>query len=143
MKWEHIFVDTIPAQIAPRVLYVSIRYRTAKHLCPCGCGSEVVTPIRPNKWSIRFNGRSVSLYPSIGNWSLECKSHYWIRENEIEWAEAWSDAQIERARSKQRVADAKYFRSVDAGEEWSEQTVPMKTVAAWLCRVGRFFRSKK
>ena len=73
--WKHEFVDTIPADIEPSVLYVSIRYRTSKHLCPCGCCFEVVTPILPNKWCLKYNGAAVSLYPSVGNWSLDCKSH--------------------------------------------------------------------
>ncbi|MGN6800789.1 MAG: DUF6527 family protein [Ginsengibacter sp.] len=26
---------------------------------------------------------TTTFYPSIGNWSFDCQSHYWIRENMI------------------------------------------------------------
>jgi hypothetical protein len=37
----------------------------------------------------------VSLDPSIGNWSFPCRSHYWIRNNKVRWAENWSQARID------------------------------------------------
>ena len=54
------------------ILYVSMEYATATHLCACGCGLTVVTPISPTDWQISYNGRTVSLYPSIGNRSFPC-----------------------------------------------------------------------
>ncbi|MFG3301452.1 DUF6527 family protein [Micromonospora chersina] len=83
---EHRFVDSAPDVLDDGVLYVSIRYATALHLCPCGCGSEVVTPISRKGWSLTFDGVSVTLHPSVGNWNYPCRSHYWIRLNRIEWA---------------------------------------------------------
>lgn len=79
------FVDSIPEKILPGILYVSIRFSTAIHLCACGCGHEVVTPISPRGWKILYDGETISLSPSIGNWNFRCKSHYWIRKNCIEW----------------------------------------------------------
>ncbi|MFB9982547.1 DUF6527 family protein [Mesorhizobium kowhaii] len=46
------FVDYIPDDVEAGVLYVSRRFSTATHLCCCGCGREVVTPLNPAKWSI-------------------------------------------------------------------------------------------
>ena len=63
------------------ILYISIEHSVAIHKCACGCGKEVVTPISPNGWKLIFDGETVSLNPSIGNWNLECKSHYFIRNN--------------------------------------------------------------
>lgn len=83
---EHRFVDSAPDVLDDAVLYVSIRYAAAIHLCPCGCGSEIVTPISRKGWSLTFDGVSVTLHPSVGNWNYPCRSHYWIRLNRIEWA---------------------------------------------------------
>jgi hypothetical protein len=46
--------------------------------CCCGCGHEVVTPFSPTDWKLTFDCVSVSLYPSIGNWSPPCRAHYFI-----------------------------------------------------------------
>ena len=32
-----------------------------------------------------FDGRTISLNPSIGNWSYPCRSHYWIKGNRVVW----------------------------------------------------------
>ena len=97
---QHKFVEFIPDVIEEGVLYISIEYCTAIHKCVCGCGNEVVTPLSPTDWEITFNGRVVSLSPSIGNWSFKCKSHYWIRQNKIRFARRWSDWEIEDGRRK-------------------------------------------
>ncbi len=95
---RHEFVETIPASLEKGCLYISIRYRTASHLCACGCGTRVVTPIKPAKWNLTYNGETVSLSPSIGRWQLPCKSHYWIRNDQVEWSTGWTDEQIEGGR---------------------------------------------
>ncbi len=95
---SHKFVEFIPSELENRVLYISVEFCTAVHKCFCGCGSRVVTPITPNDWELIFDGESVSLYPSIGSWNLDCQSHYWIRNNKIDWAEPWSKEKIDRNR---------------------------------------------
>jgi hypothetical protein len=70
------------------------------HKCVCGCGNEVVTPISPTDWQLSFNGRGITLKPSIGNWNFKCKTHYFIIENRVEFASSWSDYQKEVARKK-------------------------------------------
>lgn len=97
---DHKFVSLIPENIEAGTLYISIDFKTAIHLCACGCGNEVVTPLSPSDWELIFDGESVSLYPSIGNWSLPCQSHYWIRKGAIKWAPTWSRTQIEENRKK-------------------------------------------
>jgi hypothetical protein len=79
----HKFVELIPDVLEDGVLYISIPHCVAIHKCICGCGNEVVTPIAPDGWRLSFDGESVSLSPSIGNWNLECRSHYWIRNNQV------------------------------------------------------------
>ncbi|MEU4159242.1 DUF6527 family protein [Actinoplanes sp. NPDC026670] len=82
---EHRFVDAAPEHLDDGVVYVSIPYATALHRCACGCGTEVVTPLSPGGWTLLFDGRTVSLQPSIGNGNLTCRSHYWIRNDRVQW----------------------------------------------------------
>ena len=77
------FVDEVPVSLEPGVLYVSTRYRTAAHLCPCSCGLKVVTPIRPTRWSLTWDGDSTTLAPSIGLARMPCGSHYFIRNGHV------------------------------------------------------------
>ncbi|MFT3793766.1 DUF6527 family protein [Flavobacterium sp.] len=91
-------MEFIPSELEEGVLYITVAYKTAVHLCICGCGNRVVTPITPTDWQFTFNGRTITLYPSIGNWNFECRSHYWIQENDIVMAPKWSQEQIERGR---------------------------------------------
>lgn len=86
LKFE--FVEFIPENIKEGYIYISIEYATAVHKCCCGCGSEVVTPLSPSDWSLLFDGESISLHPSIGNWSFKCHSHYFIRNNNVIWLPA-------------------------------------------------------
>lgn len=100
-KFKHQFSDLIPEDLNEGILYVSAKFNTVTHLCACGCKSEVVTPLSPSDWNITHNGKNITLYPSIGNWDLPCQSHYWIRNNEVEWAPKWSRERIERNRAYQ------------------------------------------
>ena len=82
---RHEFTDHLPDELDDGVAYVSMRYTVVVHMCCCGCRNKVVTPVNPEAWELTFDGKSISLYPSIGNRSLPCRSHYWIRRNRIDW----------------------------------------------------------
>lgn len=90
----HEFVDIIPEDPDAGRLYISIRFRTATHLCACGCGTKVVTPIKPARWRLIYNGETVSLVPSIGRWQLECRSHYWIHQDRVVWSRSFSEKEV-------------------------------------------------
>jgi hypothetical protein len=94
------FVEYIPEELEERTVYISVVYGTAVHKCCCGCGREVVTPLSPAGWQLIFDGKSVSLYPSIGNWSLPCQSHYFITKNRAIWAPRWTRKQIGEGRAQ-------------------------------------------
>lgn len=81
------FTETIPEDLADGTVYISTRFSTAVHKCCCGCGTEVVTPLSPNDWRLTFDGESVSLCPSVGNFGLPCQSHYWISSSTVVWAD--------------------------------------------------------
>lgn len=105
-----VFVDFIPSEVVTGSIYISIKFSTATHKCACGCGSEVVTPLSPTDWKMTYDGKTITLYPSIGNWSFKCKSHYWVRQNRIDWAENWSSVDISKNRAYDRSQKEKYFR---------------------------------
>jgi hypothetical protein len=114
------FVEFIPTDLERGILYVSMQYATASHRCCCGCGSEVVTPLTPTDWKLIFDGETVSLDPSIGNWSFPCQSHYWVRRNKVQWAAIWSRHQVDEGRAwdravKQRQFDETGLRRDDTG----------------------------
>jgi hypothetical protein len=95
---QHEFVESAPEQLNAGRLYISMPYATTMHLCCCGCGNEVVLPLKPTAWRITYDGEAVSLSPSVGNWSLPCRSHYWIEDSKIRWSGAWTDEQVEAGR---------------------------------------------
>lgn len=97
------FVDAIPTAIEQGKIYISMEFATAVHSCACGCRMEVVTPFSPTDWKLVFDGVSISLSPSIGNWSFPCRSHYWIKNNQVEWADDWAQEQIDAGRVHDRL----------------------------------------
>jgi len=113
---KHEFVDFIPDGLEQGTIYVSIRFATASHLCCCGCGNKVVTPIRPTDWKLIFDGKTISLDPSIGSWSLACQSHYWITRNRVKWARRWSRKEIDSGRVRDRLAKARYRTLTDSDQ---------------------------
>ena len=108
---RHEFVEFIPGVQEDGVLYISMEYATAVHRCCCGCGEKVVTPFTPTDWKLTYDGRTVTLTPSIGNWGLTCRSHYWIRRNRVEWAPTWSPDRVDAGRRRDERAKQEYFET--------------------------------
>lgn len=119
-KLNHRFVEYIPKDLEEGVLYISIRFGTAVHKCACGCGNKTVTPLSPTDWELKYNGESISLNPSIGNWSFPCQSHYWIINDEIRWADKWSKEKIQTNRARQQINKKRYFNSSKTSSKESE-----------------------
>ena len=111
MRLRHEFVDHIPEQLDDGVLYVSIRFGTVVHRCACGCGEEVVTPLGPVEWRLTYDGRTVSLEPSIGNWSFPCRSHYWIDGGMVRWARGFSEAEVALVQQKAWTRRNSYYQT--------------------------------
>lgn len=128
------FVRAMPETLEAGILYVSIDFVIAAHLCCCGCGMEVVTPLSRTDWTLLYNGEAASLYPSIGNWSFPCQSHYWVDDGRVVWAGAWSQNQIERGRALDRIAK---HRSA-SHKVITEPTEAVRSPSAWA-RIRRWF----
>jgi hypothetical protein len=106
---KHEFVEFIPDDLQENTVYVSVSFATAVHKCFCGCGNEVVTPLSPTDWQLTYDGQSISLYPSIGNWNFKCRSHYWIERNKVKWARSWTQKEIDSGRAWDTLSKAKYY----------------------------------
>ena len=115
---QHRFVEIIPDAVEDDVLYISLKYCTAIHKCVCGCGNEVVTPISPTDWKLIFDGKTVSLSPSIGNWNFNCQSHYWIKRNEIVYAREWDKEEIQFGRINDKKRKAKYYNKENKNSKY-------------------------
>jgi hypothetical protein len=111
---RHEFVDHVPEVLREGTVYISIKFATATHKCCCGCGNEVVTPISPTGWTLIFDGETISLDPSIGNWSFPCQSHYWIRRNRVKWAPAWSRERIAAGRAYEAMEKERFLGSASS-----------------------------
>lgn len=136
---RHQFVRSVPRELEAGVLYVSMEYATAVHSCCCGCGEQVVTPLTPTDWCMTFDGETVSLHPSVGNWNQKCRSHYIIKKGRVFEAAPWSEKQVEAERTRDQKAKAQYFRKAPDAKRIipSEPIqVPDRSRHFWL----RFFR---
>lgn len=131
------FVEFIPDRLEHGILYISRRYSTVTHLCCCGCGQEVVTPLKPAKWRLDEQSGAVWLSPSIGNWSFPCQSHYWIEGNRVRWIAALSPAAIAQVRARDRYdAEQAHRRSfILAVRDWI--TAAWRSTARALSRFWR------
>jgi len=105
------FVEMVPEVLEPGLLYVSIPYGTVAHLCCCGCQEEVVTPLTPTDWRMTYDGEQVSLHPSVGSWTLPCRSHYVIARGEVKWAKAWTEKQIAAERLRDKAAKTNFYQT--------------------------------
>lgn len=105
---RHEFVEFIPDVLDEGTLYISMGYAIVAHKCCCGCGQETITPLSPTDWKLTYDGKTISLDPSIGNWSFDCQSHYWVEGSTVMWATRWSREEIAGGRSRDRFAKGRY-----------------------------------
>ncbi|HHF0657452.1 DUF6527 family protein [Pseudomonas aeruginosa] len=117
------FVEHFPDKLEPGELYLAMEFATAAHLCACGCGNKVITPFSPTDWQMYFDGETVSLKPSIGNWSFKCRSHYWVRSGRIEWAGNMSQEAVNAGRKRDFEAKAR-LQSSRPREDVGLQSAP-------------------
>ena len=109
MRFRLERVRTMPVQLDSGVLYVSEEFETAAHLCACGCGSKVRTPLGPAEWTFTDHPEGPSLDPSIGNWQRPCKAHYWIDNGRVKWSVRWSAEQIAAGRAIEQLRRDRHY----------------------------------
>jgi hypothetical protein len=91
-------VQFMPKVLEPGILYVAEEFGAAAHLCACGCGAKIRTPLGPTDWKCEETKSGPSLHPSVGNWQQSCQSHYWVYRGRIIPAPKWSREEIASGR---------------------------------------------
>ena len=96
-----------------------------------------------------FDGESVSLNPSIGNWYLHCRSHYLIRKGKVIEAGSWAQARIDAEWGRDRQAKSRFYQDKDAVEHAQDMVEPPVAVTrsvatdnagSFLQRLGNWIR---
>jgi hypothetical protein len=131
VEWR--FVEYIPEQLEQGVIYIAPEFGAVLHLCLDGCGERISTPLSPAQWALTFDGETISLWPSIGNWDLPCRSHYIIRKSRVIWSDKWSDEAIKAGARHDRSAAERHF---------SQGAKPSATPPSWS-RFERFFGRRR
>jgi hypothetical protein len=111
-KVKLLEVKYLPQELDSGILYVSKKYGIAGHLCPCGCGNKIISPLGRTEWHLKVKNGKPTLYPSLGNWQLSCRSHYYIIDGEIEWSYQWNDDQIKRGQNAEDMRRKNYFKKL-------------------------------
>lgn len=124
----HRYVEFIPKELDEGILYISPRFKTASHLCCCGCGQKVVTPLNPAKWHLQDHGSTVSLSPSIGLGTFPCRSHYFIHRSSIDWCPNMTEAQTRLAQRADEYASQIYT---------GERSLVPRSISAWIIDKAR------
>ncbi|MFA6234122.1 MAG: DUF6527 family protein [Bacteroidota bacterium] len=130
MKFKLERVYYMPEEMVSGVLYVSEEFGIAIHMCPCGCGEKIKTPLGPVDWSFEETQDGPSLDPSIGNWQQPCQSHYWITHGEVVWAKQWTSKQIVAGRFDEEERRIAFYRVSKR-----EPTNSVKKFIRWIRRL--------
>lgn len=84
----------LPGKLNSKTMYLVGEDGFLEHvsmLCPCGCRQIVhlnlLTDERPVWQLVRHQNGKITLHPSIWR-KVGCRSHYWIRENRIQWCKS-------------------------------------------------------
>jgi hypothetical protein len=128
-KFELRKVQCMPTDLEPGILYVAEEFGAAAHLCACGCGVIVRTPLDDTEWSLEETEEGPSLNPSIGNWQEACQSHYWIERGSVRWAPKWTSGQIEAGRRREQVRRDKHFET-----RYGRQPTKLRKLWNWFKR---------
>ncbi len=80
-QFKTLYVDTLPLKkdMEEGIVYVSERTWQSSHLCACGCGDEILTPLVRGGWKHVVNEKDeITLFPSVT--SESCDSTYSINQ---------------------------------------------------------------
>ena len=75
-----VLVKFIPSKekMEQDTIYISYPFKTAVHLCLCGCGNESVTPLNNDGWNLSLENLQITMTPSILNTNCPNQCHYVI-----------------------------------------------------------------
>ena len=92
-------------------------------------------------WTLEVVNGAVTLRPSVGNWSLPCRSHYLIRQNKVVWARDMSHDEIERGRINDHQLRDTHFAEVNRRKGMEkDRAAAAPQPASWFARLRRALR---
>lgn len=142
MNLRHEFVEYMPEEIKEGILYISIPFGTMIHKCGCGCGEDVVTPLGPTEWKFTYDGKTISVHPSVGNWSFPCRSHYWIDRSHVRWARTLTMEEVLEARAKTKEYRRQHYAQGEKDPEVFEvRTNQQNRIKEKLTKLWRRIRA--
>ena len=139
---EPRFVKRVPDVLEPGIIYVSMEFGTAIHSCCCGCGIKVVTPLEPDQWRLTYDGDTITLRPSVGNWDFPCQSHYLVTRNRVEEAEWWSRRRIQAARQLQKNSGDAFSGIEEDQPGMTESRITNSKPRGLFQRIASLFRDE-
>ncbi|MBQ7254475.1 MAG: hypothetical protein IJS30_07365 [Bacteroidales bacterium] len=107
-----VYVEQLPDLLDPGLLYVSMKFSICAHSCACGCGRKVFTPLGLRDWQLYYDGESITLSPSIGNFRFPCQSHYFIRHNIVVWVKDSEQGTLRKKKKKNRLSFSSLFAGI-------------------------------
>lgn len=137
-QFKLVLVNSIPERLHVGMLYVTKDMDVAGHLCACGCGREVITPLSPTDWSLTVDRRVATLEPSIGNWAFPCRSHYFILGGKVVWAENMSAKAIAQGRQRNKVRKRIFYRTLNDPPPVAQESVTKVQLTKWQSFTQRF-----
>lgn len=135
-SWQMSWVDDMPSVMKSGTVYISIKHRLTEHLCACGCKAEVSLPLGPAEWKLEYDGETVSLWPSVGNWRLSCNSHYLIEKGRTVWCRAWTPKEVMAGRTADRRKREEAIQYRNRERKWWWRLVRLVTIRSRR-RVGK------
>jgi len=123
-RFKYELADSIPEKLQAGILYVAKDGDVAGHLCACGCGREVITPLSSTDWSLTVGRRGATLDPSIGNWAFPCRSHYLIWDGEVVWAGDMSAKAIADGRQRDKSRKQTFYRDLNDTPSVAQEIMP-------------------
>lgn len=131
-------IHYMPKALEPGVLYASEEFGAAAHLCACGCGAKIRTPLGLTEWRLEESIEGPSLIPSVGNWQQPCRSHYWIWRGKVEWHGDWTEEQIQAGRRREHQRREMYFSEREKQRRSQSRSIVQRIWGA----IKNFFSSR-
>jgi len=85
-------MTSVPAKLGSDVYFVRQGNfdKRVVFICPCGCGRRIdlnLVRTQHPSWSAHLRNGQISISPSVWLTADPCQSHFFIKNNKVEWAE--------------------------------------------------------
>lgn len=78
----------LPGNLGSALYVVGATPKWAVLKCPCGCGEVIDVNLMASRqpcWTLTLKEGRATLYPSLWVAKERCGSHFWLRDNRIDW----------------------------------------------------------